>query len=156
MFTWDVDTTSADLYVWQCTFKFNHVLEPISPESATAASKMRISCSINLLPRLCFSCLHDWLPTSIFVTADNWNNYWSERKAVTSDSVSYTQAICADPKRPVNPVFCVNDRFTFCVQCTVSSSSSRITELCSFLSCPWAGSHVCDWGSVLHSEPSSH
>lgn len=149
MFTWDVYTTSADLYVWQSTFKFNHVLEPISPESVTAASKMRISCSINLLSRLCFSCLHDWLLTSIFVTADNWNNYWSEHKTVTSDSASYTQAKCADPKRPVNPVLCVNDRFTVShASCTVSSSS--------FLSRPRGGSQVCDWGSVLHSEPSSH
>lgn len=75
--------TSADLYVWQCTFKFNHVLETISPESVTAASKMKISCSINLLSLLCFSWLHGWLLASIFVTADslhygNWNNYWSE------------------------------------------------------------------------------
>ncbi len=38
-------------------FRFNHVLGTISPESVTAAGKMGISCSINLLPRLCFSCL---------------------------------------------------------------------------------------------------
>lgn len=94
MFTWSVYTTSTDLYVWQSTFKFNHVLETIGPESVTAAGKMRISCSINLLSRLCLSCLHDWLRISIFVTANrrywgDWNNYWSEHKTVYCISKLY-------------------------------------------------------------------
>lgn len=51
------------------SFKFNHVSETISPETATAASKMYISCSKYLLSCLCCSCLRGFLK-SIFVIAD--------------------------------------------------------------------------------------
>lgn len=131
MLTWDVYTTSTDLCVWQCTFKFNHVWETTSPESVTAASEMRISCSINLLHlspsflRLCLSCLH--VLRSIFVTADNLhcaNNYRSDHKTVMSDSVSNTQG-----RKRADPVPCVHDGLP--AVCTVSSGE---TVVCSFLS----------------------
>lgn len=143
MLTWGVYTTCTDLYDWQSTFKLNHVLATTSPESVTAASKMRISCFINLLSGVCHSCLHDWLLTSV------WNHCWSELKNLE------VQAICADPQQPVNPDFCVSDRFSIWhVLCKMSSS--KVTALCSFLCRPRRGSHVCDRGSVLRSEPSSH
>lgn len=80
-FTWDLTMLE---WQWASTFmygtftlSFNLDLETVRPETATAASKMGISCSINLFTRLCF--LPTWLVTYIFVTAANlqcggWNN----------------------------------------------------------------------------------
>lgn len=52
--------------MWQSMFNFNLVLETISPETATAAGKMGISCSINLLPRLCF--WSTWMVADIYLS----------------------------------------------------------------------------------------
>lgn len=141
--------------------KFNHVLETISLETTTAASKMGIMLQKSaLLPVLCCA-LHDWLLTSIFVTADrllcgNWNNYWPVHETVTSDSVLNIQAVSNDPRQSVNPVFCLSDsNQIFNFTCFVYSELQQGWQ-CSAVSFTLPREEVCDRGSVLCSEPSSH
>lgn len=100
--------------------------KPQAQKCVTAASEMRISCSINLLSLslflLCFSCLH--VLRSIFVAADSLhcdNNYRSDHKTVMSDSVS---------KHPRGKTRWPCPLCEWCVVCTVSS---RETVVCSFL-----------------------
>lgn len=70
---------------------------------------------------------------------------------VPSYSIPYTQAICDDPKQPLNPAFSMNDRLSML---HVLCLASGVTLLCSFLCCPQGGRLVCDW-SLLYCEPSS-
>lgn len=143
-------TASTDLYVWQSTFKFNHVLETINPWK-------RNSCKQNENIVLHKSSL--WLVHLVPICTDIYSFFFldwfhcGEIIIVPSESVSYTQAIRADPKQPLNPAFNMNDSLSIWrVLCWVSMS--RVTVLCSFLCCLWGGSHLCDW-SLLHCEPSS-
>lgn len=134
IFSWDVYTTSADLNICGKAHSNSIMSWKLQAQKLQQLqAKLLLSRSINLLSRLFFSCLHDWLPlTSIFVTADslhygNWNNYWSEHKTIMSDGELYIQAISADPKQPVNPVFCVTDSrttFSFYMYCVWGAAAA--------------------------------
>lgn len=104
---------------------------------------MRISCSMNLLSGLVPAWAHICLYSHWFQCG--------EIIILPSYSVSYTQAICDDPKQPLNPAFSMNDRSSVL---HVLCLASGVTLLCSFLWGPQGGRLVWDW-SLLHCEPSS-
>lgn len=127
MLTWDVSTTSTDLCVWQCTFKFNHVWETTSPEMCNSCERNENIMLHKSALSLSFSCASRaymcWDLSLLLQTA-------SIVIIITGQTIKLwcpTAYRNTQGGKRADPVPCVSDRSP--AVCTVSS---RETVVCSF------------------------